>query len=381
MPTIQFMPWCPINKKYQAGDITIIPFATAENSEHSDELTVLLGSARTILALYRDIEGQAVSNMAVIQYASKPILSNLTDDEIGVTKDCLVIVCFSGLVNRAYFDPLGPDCNADCFISYGHKFQGDPTFSGITSRRLEGRTIDVRSLDKLLFSIPVHASGITEIILDESMLSSLLDYRRSSSDSDWTRWQNALACFNQANTDSDTVSEQVEWVLLCSAFERLLNAKSNAKDVAHKFTDVFKPDGELLIRDAKRKLPNWNTLTKPLRCLWLREFYGVRGDFAHGRLQTRQPMAWNLYEHLALAKTAFPLLAKCLLAQSGKYTLTENDHAQIDAFEHFADDPFLQRPPDQEGSMDSWWNRHLIEAKGDRALRRAVDSWNTNSKP
>lgn len=379
MSTLQFMPWCPLSEKYQAGDITIVPFVTDEHSEHLDKLTA--SHAKTILASYRNIEGYPVRNAAVIQYGSKPILSDLSDDEIGITQDCLAIVSFSGLASRAYFDLLGPYCNADCFIFYGQKFQGDPTFSGITSRRLEGRTVDGRSLNKLLFSIPVHASSITEITLDEGLLSSLVDYSRSSSCAEWARWQNAIACFNQANTDSNTVSKQVEWVLLCSAFERLLNAKSNAKDVAHKFTDVFKPNGELLIGSAKRKLPNWNTPTKPLRYLWLREFYGVRGDFGHGKLQTRRAMAWDLYEHPVLAKIAFPLLAKCLLAQSGKYTLTEEDHAQIDAFEHFADDPFRQGPPDQESSTDSWWNRNLIKVKTDRALRRAVDTWNTHSKP
>ena len=61
------------------------------------------------------------------------------------------------------------------------------------------------------------------------------------------------------------------------------------------------------------------------------------GDFAHGRLTTRQPMVWNATEHLALAAIAFPFVVRCLLQRAGAYTLTRDDIAAIETFEPFAD--------------------------------------------
>jgi hypothetical protein len=74
-----------------------------------------------------------------------------------------------------------------------------------------------------------------------------------------------------------------------------------------------------------------------VRFEWLSEFYRVRGDFAHGRLTTRQPMVWNATEHLALAAIAFPFVVRCLLQRAGAYTLTRDDIAAIETFEPFAD--------------------------------------------
>jgi len=51
----------------------------------------------------------------------------------------------------------------------------------------------------------------------------------------WAQWQNAIACFNAANTDEQESMPQVEWVLLCGAFQSLLGAKSDALQVATNF--------------------------------------------------------------------------------------------------------------------------------------------------
>ena len=170
---------------------------------------------------------------------------------------------------------------------------------------------------------------------------------------EWGRWQHALSCFNQGNTDSDVFRYQMEWGLLASAFERLLDAAPHADDVADKFAKAMVPSRSLLARDAQRRSDRWKDPAASVRLEWLREFYRVRGDFSHGRLTTRQPMVWNNpFEHLTLAAIAFPLLVRCLLQRAGTYTLTRDDMAAIDAFEPFADQAeFLKLPPDSRGSV------------------------------
>lgn len=200
-------------------------------------------------------------------------------------------------------------------------------------------------------------------------------FQESAPPDEWARWQHAISCFNWANTDAENVSYQLEWSLLCSAFERLLNAQSDYEDVAAKFVASFSPYENLNVGTAKRKSVRWKKSSKPLRFEWMREFYRVRGDFAHGRLETRQPLVWKPLEHLTLAAIAFPLVAKRLLASAGKYSIGDDDAAQIDAFEHLADENFLSEPPDCGGSLDSWWHRCLEDARHEETIRAAVKLW------
>jgi hypothetical protein len=101
----------------------------------------------------------------------------------------------------------------------------------------------------------------------------------------------------------------------------------------------------------------------------MREFYCIRGAFAHGKLNPRQPMAWKPHEHLLLATVAFPLVVKSLLAKAGVFTLTDDDDAQIACFERLADmSEFFADPPDKKGSSDSHWRRLLTDYESKRAF-------------
>jgi hypothetical protein len=354
MPLLQFMPWCPIDKVYSVGDVTIIPFHCDESIQGLDELAT--SQVKTILASYRDLEGQPIKEAALIQYQSCPLLADLSDDEIEVTRECVELACFCSLAKRDYFSQEGPYSNTDCFIVYGHEFSQAPRFFGITTRRREGRTRDGRWIERTMFSIPVHVSPIGRVSLYAPLLDALVAFRNLASDDAWIRWQNAISCFNQANTDNDAVRYQVEWVLLSSAFEHILEAKSNCGDVARTFTDLLVPYTQLFVRDTKRRSDRWSDADRPLRYEWMKEFYRIRGDFAHGRLKTRQAAVWNALEHIVLASIAFPLLTRCLLERRGIYGLTDNDRSQINVFERLADEQFLNPPEDQKSSIDStWW--------------------------
>ena len=226
--------------------------------------------------------------------------------------------------------------------------------------------------EEVSVTIPLNCHNIDYVTLDEYLLGVLV--RQRDKDDNWGRWQNAISCFNQANTDNTLFSHQVEWVLLCSAFEHLLGARSEAKDVASKFVDALTPTQPLLVKDAKRRSERWKEDGRPLRFQWMYEFYRVRGDFAHGRLCTQQPMVWTPLEHLVLATIAFPLIAKALLRQNGRYEMTIDDLAQIDCLEPLADTTdFWRRPPDQRSGGDSYWNRLLWKRKQDLKLDESAD--------
>ena len=252
MPTLQFMPWCHIDKMYSVGEITLIPFECDELNENLDELTKR--QIKIILASYKNLEGRPVRKATLVQYEDRPLLADLGDDELEATRESVELACFCGLAKREYFRP-GLYCNTDCFVLYGHKFSQEPDFVAITSRRCDGRTYIGRFLATTVFSVPVHVSTIEAVALDAELLDALVAFRKQVSNDEWSRWQNAIACFNQASTDNSTFRYQVEWVLLCSAFQRILRARSKAQDVAQKFANTIIPYTTLEVHRACRKTP------------------------------------------------------------------------------------------------------------------------------
>ena len=369
-----FMPWCRLDKPYQIGGMTILPYG------HDEQIVRLTDSARSavraIMATYKTIEGKPIDRAALVRYSDKQLLDDLTDDEIAQVREILALVCFCGLANRQYFSPVGDYCNTDTFSLHVQKFS-DAEFTALRTRRREGYTLSGWPMKDISITIPTHCHTVRTARLSETLLTALGEYRAKAASSDWPRWQNALACFNQANTDADTVSHQVEWVLSCSAFEHLLGAKPDAKDVSRKFSEALGFPKPLSVRHARRRNSSWSNQDNTLSYEWMREFYRIRGDFAHGKLKTQQPATWNALEHLVLAAIAFPLLVKCLLAKSPFYKLTNVDQAQLDAFEEFADTPnFMMPPSDQKGGLDSHWSRICDRHKLNAGIARAVnEAW------
>jgi hypothetical protein len=371
MSMLLFMPWCPIDKVYEVGEITILPFTRHKAINGLDEAAQCKINA--IMATYRGIDGKPIQKASLIRYRGKSPIEELTDDEIEIVQDFAVIACFAGLANREYFNNIGRYCNSDCFSLYIQKFEKADSTT-LTVRRREGRTLSNWALDNITITIPIHCHTIQKVSLDSALLKALWDHRAQLNNDDWGRWQNAISCFNQANTDSDNIRHQVEWVLLCSAFEHILGAKSEAKDVAGKFAEALVPSRELLAKDAVRLSGQQKNGGKSLRYEWMREFYRIRGDFAHGKMVSQQPATWNPLEHLVLATLAFPLLVKSLLSKASKYKLTDYDQAQLDSFEEFADTSDCLKPPsNRKGSLDSHWKRLLDARRWNIASQRALN--------
>lgn len=367
---VSFLPWCRVNKTYDLGQIKISPFQRHKPIEGIDEAAQC--RVNTILGTYKTIKGEPIDSAALVRYEEKSFIDDLSKAERETIHELAALACFSALAKREYFNPLGPYCNSECFALYFQKFDS-ADFITLATRRRDGKTWSSWPIDDIAITVPVHCHTVSEVHLDEGLLRALVAHRTQSREAEWATWQNAISCFNQANTDSEAVRFQVEWVLLCSAFEHILGAKSKYSDVARKFADAMAPSSSVLMRNAERRSDQWTGGDEPLRYEWMREFYRIRGDFAHGKLQTGQPAMWNPSEHLVLAAIAFPLLVRCLLKENGGYEFTDNDLAQIDAFEGCADQQFLDLPADQSNSLDSVWSRCVNDAKFEASMKRILD--------
>ena len=244
MSMFLFMPWCRIDEQIKMGDIRIVPFKQGKRIRGAG--VILNRQIERILSSYKTIEGQPISRAAFIQLSAKGIGEDLTEDEIELLNKLVALLIFCGLSNRAYFNHVGSYCNTDCFTMYIQKFE-DAEFTAISSRRREGRTLSGWGIDEIAITVPVHCHTIGNVTVDERLLRALVSRRTSSSSDDWGRWQNAISCFNQANTDNDSVRYQVEWVHFCSAFEHLLGASPDARDVAERFSRNLVPNQEISV--------------------------------------------------------------------------------------------------------------------------------------
>jgi hypothetical protein len=350
-----FMPWCPIDQRYEIGDMEIVPFE--RDAAIGGLVDDGIRRVNQILASYKTIEGNPVPRAALVHHTNKSVIDDLANDEIDLSYDLVTLACFSALSGREYFNPIGQYCNSESFNMYVQKFEGGE-FTALTTRRRDGSVLNAWPVDGIAINVPLHCHPVHHVTIDSNLIAGLLDQRAAADDADWGRWQNAISSFNQANTDSESFRYQVEWVLLCNAFEQLLNAQSNAVDVATRFANEVIPTNQVVVRGARRRSQQWRDENQSVRYEWMREFYRVRGAFAHGRLNPQQPMVWNPREHLILATITFPLLAKARLAGLGRYQLSRDDQVQRDAFERFADTPdFLNAPAPEQGGLDSVWRR------------------------
>lgn len=373
---VVFLPWCPVDREYAAGDIRLLPYsATAPISEMDSSER---GAINKLLAVYRDLRGKPIKRAALIQYRGKPLTADLDETEREEVSEWVGLICFAALAKRELLGELGFYCNRDHFTCYIQKFEKIPP-QGVAFESPRGRGTGTLSgpyaLDELIVTVPEHVALNQKITIDEALLKALLDLRAklkgSSSSKEqekWGRWQAALKCFNWANTDRIHFPYAVEWVLMCGAFEKILNAKGKgskrAEDVAEKFAAVLHPPQEYNPSGGFRR--SSNKFESPLlRQEWMREFYRIRGNLAHGWLSPKQPdFAWSEGEHLTLARLAFPLVVKALLEREGLYQLTREDKTWRSAFEELADAPFLERCE----IVKSIWEKHFREVVTREAL-------------
>lgn len=370
MSMVAFMPWCRIDKTYKVGEIQIVPFERHKPIEGLDGTAQCRVS--TIVASYKTIVGKPIDRAAFVRYGDSSLIADLNGEEQETIHELVTLACFCGLARREYFRQGGHYCNSECFSLYLQKFDEADSVS-LRTRRREGHTWDVWPIDDIATTVPAQCQPIQKVNLEETLLKGLVAHRAQSADEEWARWQSAISCFNQANTDGENFRYQVEWVLLCSAFEQILGARPDYKDVAQKFADAVVPSSPVLVCNAKHRPGRWPDADKPIRYEWMKEFYRIRGDFAHGRLQTKQPSVLNPLEHLVLAAIAFPLLVRCLLNKKRRYEFTDNDLAQINAFEKLADERFLEPPSNQENSLDWMWPRLVQDAKSEVLVRKALN--------
>ena len=364
---LQLLPWCALEQDYDLGALRLL--GVGDRKPLKGLSTQQSADIQSFISCYRSMDGRPVDPYAVVAFNGVDPLRVLTDDELRECSELLQLAAFSSLASRSFF--RAPYSNNTCFVRYIQMFN-DVRGIAVLSRRRDGGTLDGRILPGTVFGIPSQAAAVHTVHIDAALFAALDTHRKDTPPKEWTRWQNAIDCFNFANSDDSNVPPEVEWIMMASAMERLLNADANASSVAAAVEAAITPEHTLLAGNASRKPSNPKLADRSLRYLWAYEFYRMRGQYAHGYMTSAQPYVWTPFEHLLLAAIAVPLAAKALLACKEIYTLTDDDWAQVDGFEGLLDTHFLIPLDDQESSWDSKWGRIQATHHGRRSLRRWV---------
>jgi hypothetical protein len=325
---------------------------------------------KLVLSDFVGISGQPVGKFAIVSLRNAILLDYLLDPvDVAAIRDYIDIACLSGLSDREFLGPAEPYCNSDCFLLYERRFDSMTGVRAPIFRRRDSTPFGPAAGPAMRVHVPFHAAVVPRVSLDESFFRALANFREivvTSPDFERrTGWQEAIYCFNRANTDSESMSAHLEWVLMSSALERILRARSNGDAVAKRFVEAIVPKKPQLYFDLA------------ILRDWLREFYRLRGDFAHGRIRSRIPRRWESWHHLLFAAIAFPLLTKALLENEKSYVFTENDHCQLAALVWM-----LREALDASATAKSWYqyvsDQHLLIANG--VLIRASTGCSTASK-
>jgi hypothetical protein len=136
-------------------------------------------------------------------------------------------------------------------------------------------------LTTLSIEIPIHVVPIpTPFSLDERFLQGLgaLRTRLLKMEKErWEIWQDAIIFSTRPILRQKNVRWQVEWVLTCAAFQRLVQTDHDKENPAKAFAQALAFDQG----PAK-------SVDCALFADWLMEFQRLRGDFAHGKSQTQK---------------------------------------------------------------------------------------------
>lgn len=338
MPTLHFLPWCRLDREYSVGSVALVPFSRDDPPANLEP--DVTRAVNTILADFIAVNDCPVDRCTLVSLDGRMFVEAWGDPTgFEAIYDHVQMACLSSLAEREYLGAAEPYSNSECFALFARQYREGAAAAPPIFRR--DRTPTGLAGAALRLHMPVHTVTVPRPPLNEPLYRALAELRQRTLDGervdDWASWAESIYSFNLANSDDEQASNHMDWVLMSSAIERLLKARSSSHDVADKVAAALLPRN-MSDQSAPKIVHDWAM-----------EFYRLRNDFAHGKMRTRQPRTWNSACHLLLGAIAFPLLIKSLLEREEMYLPTKADRSEVAAFARFAAD--LRDPASQ---LTSW---------------------------
>ncbi len=364
MPCLAFFPWLEIRSRHQFGDLALVPFERNQSPFGPDSPNQKICDG--ILEAYHD--GKHPIHKATLLEHGGGFFGEVSQEKAG---ECFVfrdIAACSALGKREFFGFGFPYWNSAHFEMVIQKLTDSSGPIAVTSRRRDGRGTNI---DDYSFRRPFQVNGNVGVGLDIDLVKALLAAKDKSSV--WREYYDAISNFNQANTDSDQATEAQEAVMLVGAFQRLLRCTgSGEKDLTTRLIKIFKPFIHLEIGKSEKiqSFTHYQVKAPTIIGAWISDFFRLRGENAHGKRLPRGPLVWASMEHLLLSSFLFPRLLKLKLQEDGYYKLTDDDEADLMAFEPLSDAKCLEKTVDGKGWV---WSEVFRKVRSEYLLNKSME--------
>lgn len=338
MGSIVFFPWFGLRQPFSTEDFQLIPYERGRAP--FGRRTAGQRAADRIIGSYRHLmfgtgAGRPVQTATILTTSTGDPLRDRTAAEFTLGEEIAELVQFVGVADRRFFNLHYS--NSDCYQMISQRFTEELDGVAPRSRRRDGGTLGYWSFKEWRVFAPDHVSPGRDEPFDGDLLRAVWQLRHTDRKR-YDRLLDALVVFNRGNTDSASVPDFAEAVLIHGAFETLLGVRGgNEHEAASAFQNLFRPSrtrvGKDITARSGRPLRHKGDDDRPVRDIWFREFFRVRGSVAHGARTSKIPAVWDLPTHLLLASALFPLLLRMVLAESKVYQLTDHDLREMDCFE------------------------------------------------
>ena len=354
MSTLAFFPWLQISEVVSMEGFELIPYQ--RGVEPAGEGTKEQSTLDQLLNPYYS-GGSPVEVATILRIGGQELTRDLSEEERTSLFTFSELLSAAGLAAREFFS-FGNYQNRNNFRLVIQGFSGEKGGANITTRRRNGSANQNWNGNSYRVQKPEHISLHGHNPIDFSLLRSLMASREHQY---WQRIYESIISFNLANTDSPDISENIEAVLLNGALERLLGCnRGKEDDLAERFSAALAPTEDKHPSSSCAQLSAYVDRSKKSSCIrdvWIRDLWRLRGNLAHGKIESPHKPVWNLRNHLLLGSFVFPLTLKSQLQSIGFYSLTDQDQKAIDIFELLAcEDHFAPvEHPSIPGSHP--WNR------------------------
>lgn len=364
MAVLFFLPWVAIDQEVAVGNLRFTPYVRGEepgelNGIPQTDIDAVLGSYGNQTFFPNAETSSHVTQATILTWQDDVAGLEVPEEAIGPRLEQARYVTFAAIANRRLCANFGY-CNTDGYQVIAQRFQADtPGATALRTRRRDGHgTHYVGAAPLPRFIRPHHVDGHLSFDVDIGLLQALLEL----TDCDFkSRLDEAIDLYIRANTDSPTMLERSEMVLMKIAFETTLEASHDAPNLRQRFNDHFCNDlpatpiwsaGSIDETVWRRK---WSRRENRPLDAWVLDFCAVRNASAHGHQGTHSPPVWRPHNHLLFSSWLFPLVVKKLLAIEGYYALTDEDLAARQGLEMFLGHDLLAYCDAEE--HDLWWSR------------------------
>jgi hypothetical protein len=369
MSMLAFFPWYHTEESFQAGEYHFLRYVREE--EPVGSATKLQKQLDGVRRPYRVTRAEPIGHATLVQIDGKELTTDLSEDEVSGLFVLAELLAFAGLASREFFH--WNYWNRDNFHLVVQAFRSPVRGVAVSSRRRDGQATSYLTGGSYRVFLPSHVHLPVRMELDVDLLTALLAARDSSL---WPQLLEGITNFNLANTDSDVVRPEVEAVLMIGAFERVLDCtRGREEELAERLESSFSPAVPLTPRDCSRESTNRRVTEDfskrgSVRDGWIRDFFRLRGNLAHGRIQPKYSSIWSLHEHLLLGAYLLPLLVKQVLAREGYLSVTPGLLASLDVFEQLACESPFAPLPDRASNAEHPWRKIQRDGRFGAEVRR-----------